>query len=579
MRVLLVEDDHDDATFLKACLRRQDSKSVNLVRVERMAEAIDRLQDESFDIVLLDLNLPDSNGQDSVHRIQTTDPSVAIVVLSGNSDEEFAIQVLNRGVQDYLVKWEGDGRTILRSIRYAVVRKRAEERLSFLAQYDPLTEIPNRRHFTDQLERATTRARRGGKKIGVLFLDLDRFKAVNDTLGHQSGDALLGMVVERLKTCVRTGDLLARLGGDEFAFMLEDVEGPLALEAAAKNILSAFDKPFQVGPRQVSTTASVGITVYPSDSSDPMALLNNADMAMYQAKEDGRNTFKFFEQRMHEEIMKYHQLETDLGKALDRDEFTLVYQPQIGLVDNKIHALEALLRWNHPEKGLVLPSEFISVAEESGHIVPIGFWVLERVCKQIKEWQRQDMPLLRVAVNVAPANFEQPDFHRQVEATLGRYGVEPGLVELELTEGTLMRDTDSVQDALRNLKMTGVRLSVDDFGTGHSCLSYLRQFPIDVLKIDRSFVMDLGRNEHGTAICGLVLSIARSLNLEVVAEGVENETQLAFLNRHNCEYVQGQYFSMPVAVDELPALYRERGTTDDREKLSDTEVAKALSGI
>ncbi|HEY5624277.1 MAG TPA: EAL domain-containing protein [Gammaproteobacteria bacterium] len=579
MRVLLVEDDHDDATFLKACLRRQGSNSVNLVRVERMAEAIDRLQGESFDIVLLDLNLPDSRGQDSVHRIQSTDPSVPIVVLSGDANEEFAIQILNRGVQDFLVKWEGDGRTILRSIRYAVERKRAEERLSFLAQYDPLTEIPNRRHFADQLGRATTRARRGSKKIGVLFLDLDRFKAVNDTLGHQSGDALLGMVVERLKTCVRTGDLLARLGGDEFAFMLEDVEGPLALEAAAKNILSAFDKPFQVGPRQVSTTASVGITVYPNDTTDPMALLNNADMAMYKAKEDGRNTFKFFEQRMHEEIMQYHQLETDLGKALERDEFALVYQPQIGLVDNKIHALEALLRWNHPEQGLVLPSEFISVAEESGHIVPIGLWVLERVCKQIKEWQRIGMPMLRVAINIAPANFEQPDFHRQVEATLGRYGVEPGLVELELTEGTLMRNTDSVQDALRKLKLTGVRLSVDDFGTGHSCLSYLRQFPIDVLKIDRSFVMDLGRNEHGTAICGLVLSIARSLNLEVVAEGVENETQLAFLNRHNCEYAQGQLFSMPVSPDELPALYRKRGTTDDHERLSDTEVSKALSGI
>ena len=578
MRVLLIEGDHDDATFLKVCLRRQDAKSVDLVRVERMSEAIERMHAETFDIVLLDPNLPDSMGQDSVHRIQSTDPSIPIVVLSGDADEEFAIQILNRGVQDYLVKWEGDGSTLFRSIRYAVERKRAEERLSFLAQYDPLTEIPNRRHFTSQLERAATRARRGNKKIGVLFLDLDRFKAVNDTLGHQSGDELLGMVVERLKTCVRAGDLLARLGGDEFAVMLEDVEGPLALEAAAKNILSAFEKPFQVGPRQVSTSASIGITVYPNDTNDPMALLNNADMAMYQAKEDGRNTFKFFEQRMHEEIMQYHRLETDLGKAIERDEFALVYQPQIGLVDNKIHALEALLRWNHPEQGLVLPSSFISVAEESGYIVPIGLWVLERVCKQLNEWQQKGMPVLRVAINVAPENFEQPDFHRQVEATLGRYGIDPVLVELELTEGTLMRNTESVQDSLRNLKMTGVRLSVDDFGTGHSCLSYLRQFPIDVLKIDRSFVMDLGRNEHGTAICGLVLSIARSLNLEVVAEGVENETQLTFLSKHNCEFVQGQYFSMPVAPGELPALYKERGTMVDNEQLSNIEVAKALSG-
>ncbi|MGI9259957.1 MAG: diguanylate cyclase domain-containing protein, partial [Gammaproteobacteria bacterium] len=236
MRVLLIEDDNDDATFLQACLRRQGAKSVDLVRVETMSDAIATLRDKPFDIVLLDLNLPDSTGHDSVHRVQNADPSVPIIVLSGDGDEEFAIEILNRGVQDYLVKWEGDGRTIMRSIRYAVERKRAEERLSFLAQYDPLTEVPNRRHFTDQLERATTRARRSNKKIGVLFLDLDRFKAVNDTLGHQSGDELLSMVVERLKTCVRSGDLLARLGGDEFAFMLEDVDGPLSLEAAAINI-------------------------------------------------------------------------------------------------------------------------------------------------------------------------------------------------------------------------------------------------------------------------------------------------------------------------------------------------------
>lgn len=293
MRVLLVEDDNDDAVFLKTCLRRQDAKAVELVRADTMATAISTLRDSQFDVILLDLNLPDSTGQDSVHRIQSADPSVPIVVLSGEANEDFAIEILNRGVQDYLVKWEGDGRTILRSIRYAIERKRSDERLSFLAQYDPLTEIPNRRHFKDQLERASTRARRSNRRIGVLFLDLDRFKAVNDTLGHQAGDALLGMVVERLKTCVRSGDLLARLGGDEFALMLEDTDGPLALEAAAKKILAVFKKPFAIGPRQVSITTSVGITVYPNDTNDPMALLNNADIAMYQAKEAGRNNFKF----------------------------------------------------------------------------------------------------------------------------------------------------------------------------------------------------------------------------------------------------------------------------------------------
>lgn len=577
MKILLVEDDANDVAFLKACLRRQDVKSVELVRVASMADAVGALKNNQFDVVLLDLNLPDSTGQNSVRSIQNADSSAPIVVLSGEGDEDFAIEILNRGVQDYLVKWEGDGRTILRAIRYAIERKRSEERLSFLAQYDPLTEIPNRRHFQDQLERASTRARRGNKQIGLLFFDLDHFKTVNDTLGHQAGDVLLGMVVERLKTCVRAGDLLARLGGDEFAVMLEDIEGPLAAEAVAKNILSVFEKSFTLGSRDISITASVGITIYPNDTNDPMTLLNNADIAMYQAKDRGRNNFKFFTQHMHEEIIEYHRLENDLRNALLNDEFVLMYQPQIGLADGKVQALEALLRWNHPERGFLLPAEFLSVAEESGHIVPIGLWVLERVCRQLREWQETGVPLLRIAVNIAPANFHQSDFHRQVEATLGRYGIPPGLIELELTESSLMENTDDVQNALKKLKLTGVRLAIDDFGTGHSCLNYLRQFPIDVLKIDRSFVMDLGRNEHGTAICGLVLSIGRSLNLEVVAEGVENETQLAYLKKHGCGSVQGQYFSMPVRPEELAAIFKSHGTKANKHPVRDPQVTAVVS--
>jgi diguanylate cyclase (GGDEF)-like protein len=554
LRILLVEDDSSDAEFLRTCLRRRKADLSGLEHVSSMNDAVHLLQDKKFDIVLLDLNLPDSTGQESVHRIQNADPAVPIVVLSGEGNEDFAIEILNRGVQDYLVKWEGDGRTILRAIRYAIERKRAEERLSFLAQYDPLTEIPNRRYFQDQLERASTRARRSKKKIGILFFDLDRFKAVNDTLGHQTGDQLLGLVVERLKSCIRNGDLLARLGGDEFAVMLEDIDGPLALETAAKNLMRAFEKPFEIGSRQVSITTSVGITIFPNDTNDPMALLNNADMAMYRAKDCGRNNFNFFTQKLHEEILEYHQLENDLKRALENHEFELAYQPQICLADGKVHALEALLRWHHPQRGLLRPGEFINVAAESGFIVPIGLWVLERACRQLREWHATGLPLFRMSVNIDPANFYQPEFHQQVETTLARHGIPASLIEIELTEGSLMENTDRVQDALRKLKEIGVRLAIDDFGTGHSCLNYLRQFPIDVLKIDRSFVADLGHSEHGTAICGLVLSIARSLNLAVVAEGVETETQLEFLKRKGCDLVQGAYFSMPVAAEELPKL-------------------------
>jgi EAL domain-containing protein (putative c-di-GMP-specific phosphodiesterase class I) len=288
-----------------------------------------------------------------------------------------------------------------------------------------------------------------------------------------------------------------------------------------------------------------------------MALLNNADIAMYQAKDRGRNTFKFFTQSMHEEIMRYHQLETDLKAALAEQQFDLLYQPQINLADRSVHAVEALLRWNHPERGLVGPDEFISVAEDSGYIVPIGLWVLDRVCRQLKEWQEARYAVPRVAVNVAPVHFHQADFHRQVQRTLEKHGIDPRLIELELTERSLMEDTDGIREGLRELKAIGVRLAIDDFGTGYSCLNYLRQFPIDVLKIDRSFVADVGTSHGGQAICAVILSIAQRLSLQTVAEGIETEQQLKFLSAHGCQFGQGHYFSMALSAGALGGVLAE----------------------
>jgi diguanylate cyclase len=553
MRILLVEDDADDAAFLKTCLARVGGDPLDITRTDRMSTAIEALSASDFDVVLLDLHLPDATGGDCVERIQQIKPDLPIVVLSGRGDEDYALEILNRGVQDYLVKWEGDGRIILRSIRYAVERKRSETRLNYLARYDSLTGIPNRQYLQDQLERATTRSRRGGRRMALLFLDLDRFKVVNDTLGHQLGDELLQAVVRRLKDSIRAGDLLARLGGDEFAVLLEDVEGPLEVEAVAKNILTAFHQPFVLDDRQLTVTASIGLTLCPLDNHEPLALLNNADIAMYQAKERGRNTFKFFTQSMHEEILRFHQIETDLKNGLADQQFHLLYQPQFGLDDRRTHALEALLRWQHPTRGAVLPDEFISVAEETGYIVPLGRWVLERVCRQIREWEERGFAVPRIAVNIAPIQFHQPDFLRQVRSTLAEYGVDPSQIELELTETSLMKDTDDVRKCLHGLKDTGLRLAIDDFGTGYSCLNYLRRFPIDVLKIDRSFVADLDAREEGEGICGVILSIAQRLSLESVAEGIEREEQLRSLIEYGCSFGQGYYFSPPITADAVQA--------------------------
>jgi diguanylate cyclase (GGDEF)-like protein len=466
----------------------------------------------------------------------------------------------------------------LRAIRYAIERKRSELKLNYLARHDSLTGIPNRQYLRDQIERATTRALRSKKMVALLFLDLDRFKTVNDTLGHQTGDELLCEVVKRLKGSIREGDLLARLGGDEFAVLLEDIEGPLELETVASSIVGRFEEPFRVGERQVSVTASLGITLFPADNPDPLALLNNADIAMYQAKEQGRNTFKFFTPSMHEELLRHHRLETDLKNALAEDQFRLLFQPQFSLTDHRIRTVEALLRWNHPVRGRVSPDEFIAVAEESGHVIPVGLWVIEEVCRQLRLWEASGAPVPRVAINVAAVHFHQPDFHRQVGEVLQRHSVDPNLIELELTERSLMEDTDGTRACLRGLKDIGVRLAIDDFGTGYSCLSYLRRFPLDVLKIDRSFVADLDTSSDAQAICGAILSIAHRLSLDSVAEGIESEQQLAFLTRHGCQYGQGYYFSAAREPGEVGAMLIDRGGHTARHRRVDRKSVAASAG-
>jgi EAL domain-containing protein (putative c-di-GMP-specific phosphodiesterase class I) len=309
-----------------------------------------------------------------------------------------------------------------------------------------------------------------------------------------------------------------------------------------------------------------------------VALLNNADIAMYQAKEQGRDNFKFFTPSMHEELLLQHRLETDLKTALAEQHFELVYQPEFGLADHRVHAVEALLRWNHPTRGRVGPDEFISVAEESGYIIPVGLWVIEQVCRQLKHWQAADVLVPRVSINIAAIHFRQPRFHEEIRSVLDRHGIEPGRIELELTERSLMEDTDSTRACLRALKDIGVRLAIDDFGTGYSCLSYLRRFPLDVLKIDRSFVADLDKSSDAQAICGAILSIAHRLSLDAVAEGIESEQQLAFLSKHGCQFGQGYYFSPPVDPLEIASLMRQRGVQASRHEHGQEKRAVATGG-
>ncbi|MCZ6643866.1 MAG: diguanylate cyclase, partial [Gammaproteobacteria bacterium] len=357
VQLLLVEDDQADAKFLRACLARSKGSKPDIVHASCLNDALALLKDTRFDVILLDLNLPDATGEVSVSKIQEAHPKIPIVVLSGEDNEDYAIGILNQGVQDYLVKWDGEGSTILRSIRYAIERKRTELRLAFLATYDSLTEIPNRNFFVDHLKKAVSRAQRNGSLLGLVFLDLDRFKGVNDTLGHYFGDKLLCAVAKRISAAVRNGDIVARMGGDEFAILLENMNDTQAAETVARKLINVLAEPYELDGHSVNVTISVGITIYPKDDGDPQTLVKNADMAMYQAKSAGRNCYQFFNEKMHDEIVRQHQVAQDLRRALDNREFSLLYQPQFRLDDGRLDGAEALIRWNHPEKKLVMPND------------------------------------------------------------------------------------------------------------------------------------------------------------------------------------------------------------------------------
>ena len=573
---MLVEDNSDDADFLRMSLRKY-TDSVDITHTSLIRDAVTTLENERFDVVLLDLNLPDGRGAECVEKIHKADELVPIVVLSGHDDEDFAVEILNQGVQDYLVKWEGDGRIILRAIRYAIERKRVENKVNYLARLDWLTCIPNEQYLRDELHHATTRALRGRRTLALLLLDLDRFEAVNETLGPSAGDELLRAVAQRLKETIREGDLLARLHGERFAVLLEDVEGAREIEVIARNVGASFQRSFDIGGRQVSVTASIGIAIYPHECTDAEALLANADRSLREAKEQGPNTFKFFSASIQEEVLAHRRLEHDLKLAIDGTQFELLYQPQVRLADDRIEAVEALLRWNHPQRGRMSPEEFIGVAEKGGYIIPLGLWVIAEVCRQLGRWKSAGVLLPRIAINIASAQLRQPNFPDEVRNLLQSHSVDPGLIELELTERSLMDDPVGMEERLYALKDVGVRLAIDYFGAGPSCLSHLQQFPLDVLKIDRSLISDVDTNIEAQIICSIVLTIAHRLSLDAVADGVESEEQEAFLTRHDCLYGQGRHFSVPIEPDRVAAMLVERGIQTTRKGRRTMRRRKAVT--
>jgi diguanylate cyclase (GGDEF)-like protein/PAS domain S-box-containing protein len=446
--------------------------------------------------------------------------------------------------------------------------------LSHQAQHDFLTNLPNRVLLNDRIVQALALAQRHGKHLSILFLDLDRFKHINDSLGHSVGDKLLRSVAERLLACIRASDTVSRQGGDEFVVLLAEDRHAGDAAVTAEKIVAALASPYMLDGHQVHISTSIGISVFPADGQDAETLIKNADTAIFSAKERGRNTFQFFRTEMNTRAVERQRIENALRLALERHEFVLYYQPKVDLDSARITGVEALLRWEHPDWGLTLPERFIAIAEECGLIVAIGHWVLREACGQAARWMQDGMAPFSLAINVSALEFRQPNFYRETAQVLAASRMDPRSLELELTETVLMRDTDASAALLLAFKTLGVRIAVDDFGTGYSSLAYLNQFPIDVLKIDRSFVHAIGTtaSDNGV-IVRAVVSMGKSLHQRVIAEGGEDEHQVRFLRDLHCDEAQGFWFSRPVPADQMYAMLRRglctetgRGAQPDRQR-------------
>jgi diguanylate cyclase (GGDEF)-like protein/PAS domain S-box-containing protein len=679
INVLAIEDNQDDAELLRVMLRKVHEPSFTIVQSQSLSEGLQLLQKSSFDIVLLDLGLPDSNGMDSVLEIRKHSPTIPIIVFTGIADDEVALKALHLDVQDYLTKGQLDPNLLARSIRYAIERKRAveelrnsearfrrlsesgiigivyfdaegriidandkflemigsnreeltggrvrrwirlvppewnrrmreaysefkatdritpyeteylkrdgsrfwglfgaaklegqadgiafivditerkrlEEEITHMAHHDVLTGLPNRRLFMELIRFEIAEARRNRKKTGLLFLDLDRFKEVNDTLGHEAGDQLLKTVAERLRSAIRDSDAVARMGGDEFSILLAGITRPEDITEIARKILDAFKEKSVIAGHEFTITTSMGISVYPDDSESIESLFRYADIALYHAKNRGRNTFEFYNPDINRRSVERLKFENALRRTVARRELMVHYQPLIDIGTGRIVSAEALVRWKHPKMGILDAKRFIKTAESMGIITDIDEWVLRTACLQLKKLLDAGYAPFFIAANLSSRVFQNPGFADMITRVLDETGVPPNLVDIEMTESIAVVDIERTIDRLHELTQKGIRITIDDFGTGYSSLSYLKRLPIQRLKIDQTFVKDIAVDPDDRAIVGAVTAMAHQMKLSVVAEGVETADQLYFLTETRCDEAQGYLFNRPLPPEEFTKL-------------------------
>lgn len=560
LRVLHIEDDSIDARAFERILGHIYHFDFHLTWVPSLERAVDELAQTTFDIAFLDLSLPDTTGLESVRNLRQIAPELPIVILSGSKDPEITLKAVECGAQDYLVKGQIDESLIVRTVRYALDRKRMELELAYLSQYDPLTGLANRGLFYDRLRQAMLRAERRKHMIALLFVDLDFFKSVNDDHGHYVGDLLLKEVAERLQANVRREDTVARMGGDEFTIILEQIQDQAAVSVIAEKLLQSLSSPYELNGHKLSITASIGIMPYYGQPwMTPEDMLRNSDTAMYKVKNSGRNHFYFVEDMAGVKASTAGELQDELPGALGRHEFFLVYQPQVDVKHRMLMGAEALLRWKHPEFGLVDPSLFIPLLEESNTIHAVGEWVLHTASDQWVAWQRggvvSESALL--FINLFSRQIRESDIAVQVKAQLRDTGLSPSQLVFEVAENALLQRDELSMKTLRDLKSLGVGLAVDDFGA--SLLHYLKSFPLDCVKLDLSRGGNLLANPTEKIITSSIVHMAQDLNLQVIVQGVGTLDQVKLLQSYGCRLFQGNYFSPPLTADSFPRECRRAG--------------------
>ncbi len=574
-KVLVCDDDASVRMLTRQCLEADD---IIVIEASSGAEALELFTSERPDLLFLDVAMPGMDGLEVCRRIRDMPQGevIPIMIVTGSDDRASIDEGFRAGATQYKTKpvnWSllsRDVQYMLRASNAFNSLKRQEDRLRYLAYFDPLTNLPNRRSFSEQLNRILKRSQRRNVNAALLFIDLDNFKRINDSIGHGRGDKLLVEIAKRLTLEVREDDAInymapdekdehdgsteiARLGGDEFTVVLSDIDDLSSVEVVAKRILHRLSQPIALHSYNPVVTPSIGIAIFPDDGADPDTLVRNADTAMYAAKARGRACYQFYNEKMNAKAVEHLRLEEELREAIVSDQLELYYQPQVDASSGLVVSLEALVRWNHPVRGLISPGEFIPVAERTGLIIELGDWVLREAARNCAAWDADGYNNFRVCVNLSPLQFNQPNLADSVQAFLEESGLAPERVELELTESAIMTDAETNIEKLGQLKKLGIALAVDDFGTGYSSLSYLKRFPIDTLKIDQSFVADLG-SQDGCALVDAIIALASTLNLQVVAEGVETLEQVQYLVDRNCHLLQGYYFSRPMPVSKIAEL-------------------------